>query len=35
MSWIKNGKFEPVPKTLLDKAEADAKRALEDGMDED
>jgi hypothetical protein len=35
MSWIKGGKFESVPKEMVDRAEAEAKRALDDGMDED
>ena len=36
MSWLKDGKFESVPKALLDEAESAAKRALEeDDMEED
>lgn len=35
MSWCKDGKFEEVPKKLVDEAEASAKRALENDMEED
>lgn len=35
MSWCKDGKFEAVPKNLVDEAEALAKRAMEDDMEDD